>query len=33
MCVMPTDGIFCIVIRSGALRAGDTIRIVPEDEA
>lgn len=30
MCVMPTRGIFCIVLRGGIVRAGDEIRIVEE---
>lgn len=27
-CAMPSEGIFCVVIRSGAVRAGDTVRVV-----
>lgn len=29
-CVMPTDGIFCVVTRAGTLRAGDEVRVVGE---
>lgn len=32
MCVMPTDGIFCIVLHGGKVVPGDAIRIVGEDE-
>lgn len=32
MCVMPTDGIFCVVTRGGTVRAGDEIRVMGEDE-
>ena len=32
MCVMPTDGIFCVVTRGGTVRAGDEVRVVGEDE-
>ena len=31
-CVMPTDGIFCVVTRAGTLRAGDEVRVVGEGE-
>ena len=31
-CVMPTDGIFCVVTRAGVLRAGDEVRVVGEGE-
>ncbi len=30
-CVMPTEGIFAIVVREGAVRAGDSIRILEEE--
>ncbi|MDJ1121153.1 MOSC domain-containing protein [Olsenella sp. YH-ols2217] len=29
MCVMPTDGIFTVVLRGGTVRAGDAVRVVP----
>jgi cyclic pyranopterin phosphate synthase len=32
MCVMPTDGIFCVVTRGGIVRAGDEVRVMGEDE-
>lgn len=32
MCVMPTDGIFCVVARGGAVRPGDEISVMGEDE-
>ena len=28
-CVMPTDGIFAIVVREGTVRAGDEIEVIP----
>ena len=28
MCVMPTKGIFCVVVRGGTVRAGDAVRVV-----
>ncbi|WP_414617129.1 cyclic pyranopterin monophosphate synthase MoaC [Tractidigestivibacter sp.] len=31
-CVMPTDGIFCVVTRGGTVRAGDEVRVMGEDE-
>ena len=31
-CVMPTDGIFCVVTRAGVLRAGDEVRVMGEGE-
>lgn len=31
MCVMPTDGIFCVVTRGGIVRAGDEVRVMGED--
>ena len=30
-CVMPTEGLFAIVVREGAVRAGDSIRILEEE--
>ena len=33
MCVMPTEGIFCVVVRDGEVRAGDVVRVVPQQEA
>lgn len=30
MCVMPTDGVFCVVARGGVVRAGDAIRVLDE---
>lgn len=32
MCVMPTCGIFCVVLRGGCVRAGDAIRVIGEGE-
>lgn len=32
MCVMPTDGIFCVVVRGGSVRAGDVVRVMGEGE-
>lgn len=32
MCVMPTDGIFCVVARGGVVRPGDEIRLMGEGE-
>lgn len=32
MCVMPTDGIFCVVARGGSVRAGDVVRVMGEGE-
>lgn len=32
MCVMPTDGIFTVVLRGGTVRAGDAVRVVPAEE-
>jgi cyclic pyranopterin phosphate synthase len=32
MCVMPTDGIFCVVTHGGIVRAGDEVRVMGEDE-
>lgn len=32
MCVMPTDGVFCVVTRGGAVRAGDEVRVMGEGE-
>ena len=32
-CVMPREGIFARVVQGGAIRPGDPIRIVAEDEA
>lgn len=29
-CVMPTHGIFCIVLEEGAIRAGDSIDVIPD---
>ena len=31
-CVMPTEGIFVIVVREGTVRAGDTIEILEESK-
>ena len=31
-CVMPTEGIFAVVVREGVVRSGDTITILPEEE-
>ena len=31
-CVMPTEGIFAVVVREGVVRPGDTITILPEEE-
>lgn len=28
MCVMPTDGIFAVVVRSGAVRLGDEVSVI-----
>lgn len=30
-CVMPTEGIFCVVTRSGTVRAGDAVRVLEQD--
>lgn len=30
-CVMPTEGIFCVVTRSGTVRAGDAVRVLDQD--
>ena len=27
-CVMPTDGIFAVVVKEGAVRAGDEIEVI-----
>ena len=32
MCVMPARGIFCVVLRGGTVRAGDTVRVLEERE-
>ncbi|RVU97284.1 MOSC domain-containing protein [Coriobacteriales bacterium OH1046] len=32
MCVMPTCGIFCVVLRGGCVRAGDPISAIGEGE-
>ena len=32
-CVMPTEGIFAVVVKEGTVRAGDPIQIVEEAEA
>lgn len=32
MCVMPTDGIFCVVTHGGIVHAGDEVRVMGEDE-
>lgn len=32
-CVMPTEGIFVIVVREGAVRAGDAIEIIGQEAA
>lgn len=32
-CVMPTEGIFAVVVKEGTVRAGDPIQIVKEAEA
>ena len=32
-CVMPTDGVFCIVIEEGSIRPGDPIDIIPDSAA
>ena len=32
-CVMPTEGIFAVVVREGTVRAGDPIEITGEEEA
>lgn len=32
MCVMPTKGIFCVVVRGGRVRAGDAVRVLGQDE-
>lgn len=32
MCVMPARGIFCVVLRGGTVRAGDTVRVLEEGE-
>lgn len=32
MCVMPTDGIFCVVARGGTVRAGDAVRVLGEEQ-
>ena len=29
-CVMPTEGIFCVVVRGGTVRPGDGIRVLEE---
>ena len=29
-CVMPTDGVFCVVTRGGIVRAGDGVRVCEE---
>ncbi|KXB63677.1 MOSC domain-containing protein [Olsenella sp. DNF00959] len=31
ICVMPTDGIFCVVVRGGTVRPGDAIRVLDEE--
>jgi cyclic pyranopterin phosphate synthase len=28
MCVMPTDGVFCVVVRGGRIAPGDEIRVI-----
>lgn len=33
MCVMPTDGIFCVVVRGGTVRAGDEVVVREEEQA
>ena len=30
-CVMPTEGIFCVVTRSGSVRPGDVVRVLERD--
>jgi MOSC domain-containing protein YiiM len=31
-CVMPTEGIFAVVLKGGAVRAGDEIGVIPADK-
>ncbi len=32
MCVMPTDGIFAVVLEEGFVRAGDSIEVLEEKQ-